>query len=158
TSAQYEQYFTAAEGLAAVAFADPALRARIVTCTGGDACVRQIVRAFGQRAWRRPLLDAEVERLAKLVGEATAAGADFSGSIRHVVTTMLASPPFLYRIEMDPRPDVPEAHALGPYELASRLSYFLWSTMPDEALLRAAADGNLATDQGLSAQLDRMLH
>jgi hypothetical protein len=157
TPAQYEQYFTAAEGLASIVFADPALRGRILTCASGDACVRQIVRAFGRRAWRRPLQDAEVERLARLAGEATAAGEDFTGSIRHVVATMLASMPFLYRIELDPRPDQTQPHPLDAHELASRLSYFLWSTMPDDTLLDLAGAGQLDTDAALDAQLARML-
>jgi hypothetical protein len=161
TPAQYEQYFNAAEAVVTAAFADPALRGRILTCapaSGGDgACLRAIVQAFGLRAFRRPLTPAEVDRLAEAADEASAAGEDFSGQVRHVVTTMLSSVPFLYRLEIDPRPEGAPARRLDGYELASRLSYTLWSTMPDEALFAAAAKGTLGTDAGLAAELDRML-
>jgi hypothetical protein len=161
TDAQYEQYFNAADALVEEAFANDGLRARIVTCTPNGAtattCTRQIIADFGLRAWRRPLESAEVDRLAKLASDAAASGEDGTGSIKQVVKAMLASAPFLYRVEIDPEPTSLTPHPVGAYELASRLSYLLWSTTPDAALLQAAAKGELANSDGLSKQLSRLL-
>ena len=71
--------------------------------------------------------------------------------------TLLSSAEFLYRIELDPDPESTAGHPLGPFELASRLSYFLWSSAPDDALLDAASDGSLLNAEVLSAAVDRML-
>jgi hypothetical protein len=161
TDAQYEQYESAADALVEEAFANDSLRARVVTCTptGAEAttCTRQIIADFGLRAWRRPLEGAELDRLAKLASDAAASGEDGTGSIKQVVKAMLASAPFLYRVEIDPEPSSLTPHPVGPYELASRLSYLVWSTTPDAALLQAAAKGELANSDGLSKQLTRLL-
>jgi hypothetical protein len=161
TDAQYEQYESAADALVEEAFANDALRARIVTCTPNGAtattCTRQIITDFGLRAWRRPLESAELDRLAKLASDAAASGEDGTGSIKQVVKAMLASAPFLYRVEIDPEPSSLTPHPVGAYELASRLSYLVWSTTPDAALLQAAAKGELANSDGLSKQLTRLL-
>jgi len=162
TEAQYEQYFDAAAALTAATFADAALRAKIVTCTPAGAadearCSEAIAAQFGRRAWRRPLLAAEVSKLTALAAQARALGEDFPGSIAHVVRALLSSVQFLYRIELDDDPSSASAHPLSDYELASRLSYLLWSTMPDEALFAAAERGALQDDDELSAQLERML-
>lgn len=154
TPSQYEQYFNAANALADEVWKDNDLRGRIVKCAGDDeACTRTVIADFGLRAWRRPLGDDEIDGLVKLYGEAKTAGEDHLGSLRHVVAVMLASPPFLYRIEKDGD----EARRLDGYELASRLSYLVWSTMPDEDLFAAAADGNLNTADELERQLNRLL-
>jgi hypothetical protein len=158
--ARYEQYAVAAETLADATFADPALRARILTCQpGNDAigCARQIAKAFGGRAWRRPLTDTEIGDLSGVAAAALADGETFEGAIRRLVTAALSSLPFLYHLETDPDPTSTTPHLVGPYELASRLSYWLWSTMPDEALLGAAADGSLMLPANLVAQVERML-
>lgn len=161
TDAQYEQYFDAAASLTDAVFADAKLRARIVTCTPASAldtkCSETIIRAFGMRAFRRPVRDEEVEKLVALAAEATQIGEDFDGSIAHVVRAMLSSVPFLYRVELDPDPTASTPHALNGYELASRLSYLLWSTMPDDALFAAAEHDELSDDARLSQQLARML-
>jgi hypothetical protein len=161
TDAQYEQYFNAADALVESAFGDAALRDRILTCTPSgpnDAtCARSIVTAFGKRAWRRPLQPAEIDRLVALAGTATMLGEDFQGSIKHVVKTLLSSVHFLYRVELDADPNSNVAHPLGAYELASRLSYLVWSTMPDAELFQLADNGKLLDVDTLSDQLDRML-
>ncbi len=161
TEAQYEQYFNASESLVDAAFADAALRAPIMLCVPSSAtdtaCTERIVRSFGARAWRRPLADAEIERLTQLAGDALALGESFEGAIAQVAKAMLASLPFLYRLELDPSPDSSAPHPLDAYELASRLSYLLWSTMPDEALFESARSGALLDDDALRAQLTRML-
>jgi hypothetical protein len=161
TDSVYEQYTDTADALATAAFADPVLRGRIVTCQPTPAdpttCTRGIVATFGLRAWRRPLDPAEVDGLVSLSGSALADGASFEESIRRVVTAMLSSAPFLLRLELDPDPSSLSAHTLTPYELASRLSYLLWSSMPDARLFTLAADGTLASDATLRAEVGRML-
>ncbi len=161
TPAQMEQYFDAAEAVTAAAFSDAQLRARILTCSpsGNDTspCLREIIGGFGLRAFRRPLRADEIDRLVALAGAARAVGEDFPGSVKHVVAAMLASPNFLYRIELDPDPSATKVRPLDGYELASRLSYFLSSTMPDPALLAAAGDGSLLTSKGLEQELGRLL-
>jgi hypothetical protein len=159
TDAQYEQYFDAADALVEQTFADATLRGRILTCTTSDAtCTRKIISDFGLKAWRRPLEQAEVDRLVKLANDATAAGEDFTGSIKQVVKTMLSSVPFLYRVELDSDPASTTPHPVGGYEMASRLSYLFWSTMPDAGLREAASKGDLLKTDALSAQIDRLLN
>jgi hypothetical protein len=157
----YQAYFTAAQELTERAFADPTARARILTCapTSADdaACDDRVVRAFGLRAWRRPLDADEVTALVALARAGRAAGDDFAGSMKRVVTAILASESFLHRIELDPADAPTRVHALGPYEIASRLSYLLWSTMPDETLFQLAGSGALWSRDVLAAQAARLL-
>jgi hypothetical protein len=161
TDAQYEQYWTAADELVEATMADATLRARILTCEPGSAdpsqCTGEIIRRFGLRAFRRPLAKDDVEPLAALAADARAQGDSFEQSIALVAKAMLSAPRFLYRVELDPQPNAAEAHALDPYELATRLSYLVWSTMPDDTLFELAADGELSSDKVLARELDRML-
>jgi hypothetical protein len=161
SDARYEQYFDSADALVEQAFADAALRGRIVTCApaspGDPACTRQIIQTFGRLAWRRPLAAAEIDSLAKLADDALTLGEDWNGAIKQVVKTMLVSPPFLYRVETDPTPDSATPHPLGGYEMASRLSYLFWSTMPDDRLFALADGGQLLDDTTLAAEVDRLL-
>ncbi|HEY0708080.1 MAG TPA: DUF1592 domain-containing protein [Polyangia bacterium] len=161
TGAQFEQYFNAAQSLADKAFADPAARARIMTCTPTGAadstCIKNIARTFGLRAYRRPLETAEVDALAKLASDAITLGEDVTGGIKHMVHTVLASASFLYRIEVDPDPKSITPRKLNGFELASRLSYLQWSTMPDQQLFGLAQSGDLLKDDVLAAQIDRLL-
>jgi Protein of unknown function (DUF1592)/Protein of unknown function (DUF1588)/Protein of unknown function (DUF1587)/Protein of unknown function (DUF1595)/Protein of unknown function (DUF1585) len=161
TDAQYEQYFNSADALIEQVFADNGLRARIMICTPASpsdtSCAATIIGAFGLRAWRRPLQQAEITRLTQLASDAIAAGEDFGGGIKQVTKTMLSSLPFLYRVEMDPNPSSSQAHALDPYELASRLSYLGWSTMPDAALFSLAKSGELTKSDVLGTEVDRLL-
>jgi hypothetical protein len=158
--ARYEQYFNAADALGEAAFGDTAARARIMTCAPAaatDACTSTIISTFGKRAWRRPLEAAEVARLVTLAADAVKLGETPEGGVKQVVKTMLASPQFLYRIELDQNPASLTPHALGPYELASRLSYLGWSSMPDDMMFAQAANGSIATDAAISSTIDRML-
>ncbi|HEX3697887.1 MAG TPA: DUF1592 domain-containing protein [Polyangia bacterium] len=161
SDSRYEQYANTAWNLADEVFADPALRARIITCApaapGDEACTRQIVTAFGLRAWRRPLASDEVDGLVALAAGALADGATFEDAIERVVVALLSSAPFLFHLEFDPDPSSPKPHPLAPYELASRLSYLLWSSMPDDRLFGLAADGTLARDEVLRAEVGRMI-
>ena len=130
---------------------------RLAPCASAakdDNCLRELVTRFGERAFRRPLTSAEVERYTML---AKAPGAFDSGA-RLVVSTMLQSPHFLYRFELgQPSKTDPGVYELSDYEIASELSYLLWQTMPDDALMMAAKNRQLRDRAGLMLQVERML-
>ena len=137
---------------------EPPSRKGILICepsTGRD-CVRRIVSRLARRAYRRPVSPDEVASLLRFVELAEKEGLSSEQGIQLAIQAMLVSPHFLYRIEHDPDPTDPgSAHRVSEFELASRLSYFLWSSMPDDGLLDLAQAGRLA-DQ-LDGQVDRML-
>jgi cytochrome c5 len=138
----------------------PASRARILICdpNSGAACVEKIVGALARRAYRRPVSKAEVASLVRFVGIAKAHGQSPEQGIELALQAMLVSPNFLFRIEHDPNPTDPTAvHRISDVELASRLSYFLWSSMPDDELLGLAEAGKLHAPAALDAQVKRML-
>ena len=117
---------------------------------------------FVNRAFRRPATDDEVQRFAALVGEAAKQGDSFEQGMQVAVTAVLVSPHFLFRAEGDPPVNAAEGQPskiedIGQYELASRLSYFLWSSMPDDDLFAIAAQGKLHNDAVLDQQIRRML-
>jgi mono/diheme cytochrome c family protein len=131
---------------------------------GGDwrGAAREILRPFMNRAYRRPARDDEVERMVTLAELPRKDGEPFERGIQLAVTAVLVDPHFLYRVEVDRR-GIPEGTSPGAirplddWELASRLSYFLWSSMPDEELFRLAGEGKLQDDAVLEAQARRML-
>ena len=156
---QVEDYFTAARDLSASVFKDATLRARIVTCDpAADAsCPQKVITTFGRRAFRRPLDADETKALVAKYQEARTLGVDAMGSLQHVVHIMLVSPQFLYRIELDPNVKDTTPHPVSAHELASRLSYALWSSMPDDPLFAEADSGKLLEPATLATQVDRML-
>ena len=111
---------------------------------------------FARRAYRRPVKPEETARLLKLYALATAQGEPFERAIRLPLKAVLCSPHFLYRIEEDPK-DPNGVRTLNDFEFATRLSYFLWSSMPDEELFALAAKGELRKPGLLEAQVKRML-
>lgn len=112
-----------------------------------------------KRAFRGPVSDAEVSRFVDIVEMATNDGEMFEQGIQFAVQAVLVSPRFLFRIETDGRPDDPMAERpVTDYELASRLSYFLWSSMPDEELFHLAERGTLRDADVLKSQVTRMLN
>ena len=120
------------------------------------AAAEKIIRRFSSRAYRRPVRDDEVSRLMALWAKADSDGRSFDRSIDHVLKAVLVSPAFLFRAELDPQPDEPNGvHTLNEYELASRLSYFLWASMPDDELFALAEKGRLRAN--LVGQVRRML-
>jgi hypothetical protein len=122
---------------------------------GEAACLDRFLDGFGKRVWRRPLLPAERDDLKKVF----AAGrmTTFAEGIDAVVQVMVLSPQFLYRLERGvPVPGTGYAR-LTPWEMASRLSYLLWGTMPDAALMAAAEAGKLATRDEVMAQARRLV-
>lgn len=116
--------------------------------------VREIFARFLPRAFRRPVLDVEIDRVVDLVQQELDLGLSFHDAVRQGITYALTTPAFLYIVEpsdgLHPRP-------LNDYELASRLSYFLWSSMPDDRLLKLAAEGRLQDPERLSDEVNRML-
>ncbi|HET6248191.1 MAG TPA: DUF1592 domain-containing protein [Tepidisphaeraceae bacterium] len=148
----------------------PASHKRIFFVTPGPslsepAAARQIVQQFAARAFRRPVSVEEVESLLKVYRGAKADGEDFVDAVKVTLEATLVSPDFLYRIEVDPPTagmtaeqlrNAP-AHNITDYELASRLSYFLWSSMPDDELFRLAQAKTLHTPAVLDMQVRRML-
>ncbi len=121
-------------------------------------CAKRIVSKLTRRAFRRPPSAQEVDKLAGFVKLATDQGASFTEGVQVALQAILVSPQFLFRIERDPDPtDAKATHRISDYELASRLSYFLWSSMPDDELLSAAGRGELRSDEGVIKQVRRML-
>jgi hypothetical protein len=144
-----EAYSASAERLARNAFrgGDPN---QLVPCepkgAGDEACAAKFVRQFGRRAYRRPLTDVEAKRLVALWRQEASGSKDFYTGAQAALEAMLQSPHFLYRNE----------RAGEPYGIASQLAFFLWDTIPDEALLQAAASGELKTEQGIAKVARRM--
>jgi hypothetical protein len=153
-----EKYSQAAESLAAAAASK---LATFLPCDpvkdGEEVCGKAFVSAFGAKAFRRPLESAELDRLWGVLS-AGRQGADFTTGARMVMEAVLQSPAFLYRVEFGGTPATPgSAVRLSSWEMASRLSYFLWQSMPDEALRAAAQEDRLVSDDAIAAQVGRML-
>ncbi len=153
-----EQYLAAAEQLAARAVTRPELFPVCnVGARGEAACGRAFIEKFGMRAFRRPLTVDEVNDFQLVFADGLAQTGDYGGGIRFVVAAMLQSPDFLYRIEFGEADPSANVVPLGGYELASRLSYLFWGSMPDDVLFEAAAAGELSTKEQIEAQARRML-
>jgi hypothetical protein len=124
------------------------------------SCATQFITTFGPKIYRRPPTAADMTDLTALytTGRTTLA-LTFSGAIDFMVEAMLQSPGFLDHWEMDPGPTIKDGAVvqLGNYQVANRLSYYLWGTMPDTALFAAAAAGQLSTAAGIQTQATRML-
>ena len=116
---------------------------------------RKILAYYALRGYRRPVETVELERLMRLYDGATARGESFENATKFALKAVLVSPNFLFRAEQDH--STTDAYPINDYELASRLSYFLWSSMPDETLFQLAAQKRLHTPTVLDAQVTRML-
>jgi mono/diheme cytochrome c family protein len=135
-------------------------RKRILVCdpASGAVCVDRILASVARRAYRRPVTAAEVAALRKFVTLAKDEGQSVEQGIALAIQAMLVSPHFLFHVERDLYPTDPgRAHKISDVELASRLSYFLWNSMPDEELLSLAERRRLSSPQVLEAQMTRML-
>ncbi|MCA9563977.1 MAG: DUF1592 domain-containing protein, partial [Myxococcales bacterium] len=121
-------------------------------------CIQSILADFLPRAWRRPVTDDEIDRLMTLAEASIDEGDSFDDALGTVLVASLLSPNFLFRLEEDVDPTSDDARLLNDYEIASRLSYFLWSTMPDDELFQAAAEGELQSIDGIEAQVRRMIN
>jgi len=117
--------------------------------------LRPLVRALARRAYRSSMADVDLDRLVAAVESAAPKGASIERKMRIAIVAVLVSPRFLFRVELDDSPTTPRA--LNDWELASRLSYFLWSSMPDDALLDHAGSGDLSRPDALASEVRRML-
>jgi hypothetical protein len=149
-----DAYSAAAEKLARAAFRGGDTHGLIPckpTSPADAACRAKFIRSFGLKAFRQPLTDGESQRYETLFSREAFAQHDFVKGAQIVVEAMLQSPQFLFRVEngADAR--------CRPYEAASKLSYFLWDSMPDAALFRSAANGELSTPTGFERVARRML-
>ncbi len=132
--------------------------AKVMVCDPSVAgCVRTILSRFGRKAWRRPLGTSEVDRYERIVTAATTEGETVRAGLTLALEAMLLSPNFVYRVELDASPTSLAPHPLTAHELATRLSFFLWASTPDETLARVADDGSLTQPAVLEAQVTRML-
>jgi hypothetical protein len=133
-------------------------RQRILVCTTPDEpCVKRILSTLLRRAYRRPVADADLAAPLKFYREGVKEGGHEAG-IEMALRGVLVSPEFLFRVEQDPAGVAPKtAYRVSDLELASRLSFFLWSSIPDDELLDAAASGKLRTPEVLEKQVRRML-
>lgn len=133
----------------------------LLACDGltaeGDECSREVLGRFAQSAYRRPLEEGELEGLLSFVDLAMSLGDPWEVGIGVAMEKILVSPHFIYRLEYGEDPSRAEAQPLNSFELASRLSYLLWSSMPDEELFEAAKDGSLLNKDVLRAQASRLL-
>ena len=123
-----------------------------------ERSARAIIEKFATRAYRRPVQSREVDRLLNLFWMADKQGESFEKCIALALRAVLVSPHFLFRIEKDADPNNPKAvHPVSEYELATRLSYFLWSSMPDDELIGLASKGDLRKPGVIESQVKRML-
>jgi mono/diheme cytochrome c family protein len=142
--------------------ADTPSRRRLFTCRPSTAsaeqnCARTILSTVARRAYRRPVTDVDLQGPLAFYKEARAEGG-FDAGIEMALRAILASPEFLFRIERDPRNLAPNtAYRINDVDLASRLSFFLWSSVPDEELLGLAIGGKLKEPAVLERQVRRML-
>lgn len=136
----------------------PVSHRTLVACTPDKpqaAQTREVIERFVSRAFRRPATATEIERYASLVDKTVAAGEKWEAGLQLAVQAVLVSPKFLFRFELDDRPQANEPRPLDEFQLASRLSYFLWSSLPDAELTELAAKKQLTAQ--LPAQVRRML-
>lgn len=150
-----ENYEEAAFDLASQALS-PERRDAFVPCSVLEAtCTEEFVRTIGRRLFRRPLTEAEVTRYVGVANNASSTLSDPYAGLEFALAGFLQSPNFLFRVELG-EPNG-ENHRYTDFEMASRLSYVLWNSTPDELLLQAAERGELTQDEGLRAQVDRLL-
>lgn len=152
-------YFNVGRAVGDALAQDPRLLAAVAGECANEAklsaaCVDGFLDGFVRRAYRRPLSDADRAEYRALNDGARAP----AQAIRAMVVVALSSPRFVHQVEVDGAelPTAKDVLQLSAYEIASRLSYTFWQTMPDDALLAAAADGSLSSDAGFSAQLERV--
>lgn len=156
-------YRRAAEQIGDDLVSDPARIASLVGCDpapDAEGCAREFIASFGRRAFRRPVTEAEVTAYVAIYNAGQglyAGGTTFEQGISLVVEAMLQSPNFLYRVELSVPAVGSELVALDGWEIAARLSYMLWNSTPDDALLAAAEAGELADAAGIEMHARRLL-
>jgi len=163
TSDQIQQIQQAAASVAAKVVdeyhRDFLIPCKPVSATEADAaCAAEFLRDTGRYLYRRPLTESKVDELAGVAGVAAEQTKDFYAGLAIALEAMLISPEVIFIVDMaEPDPDMPGQERLNAHSLASRLSFFLWNTAPDDELLLAAASGELHTPSGRQRAVDRML-
>ncbi|MFC3079644.1 DUF1592 domain-containing protein [Phenylobacterium terrae] len=162
TSGGFEQYYALARSIADQAL-DPKRRDAVVGCAPADpkkpdaACAERFIQTYGTKLFRRPLSRGDLEARVAVANNGAAKTGDFYEGLKLSLVSLLMAPEYLFRIERaEPDPANPGALRLDGYTKASRISYLLWDAEPDEALLAAAARGDLHTEEGLQRELARM--
>jgi len=157
------QYDSMARGIAAQVVSE-INRKDTIPCTPANvkaadaACATQFLMRTGSLLFRRPITAAEQKHFVDAAGAAAETLGDFYAGLGLSTGAMLASPQFLFRAEkLEADPNIAGRYRLDAYSKASRLSFFLWNSIPDDALLAAAKSGAIHTEQGLAAQVTRML-
>jgi hypothetical protein len=157
----WDGFQAAADSLASQVMASTTAMAKVLPCTTDSAtCIQQFVTTFGQKAFRRPLTTAEVTRFTNLYANRatiTQTGT-FNDAVQLIIKAFLLSPSFITKAEMsEAAPDGSGNYQLSSWEMASRLSYTLWGTMPDDTLFTAAQNNKLLAQADILAQAQRML-
>ena len=156
-----ELYEDGARSLATQVIGKPEVLAALLPCTATSttdgACLDAFVAKVGRKLWRRPLAAEERAPLVAVGVQAANALGGFQHGVEYALVGLLQSPRFLYRPEVGEVDSDFGGQRLTAFELATRLSYFLWNGPPDDALLDAAQSGALNTDDGLAAQVDRLM-
>ena len=163
TSSGFEQYFALASSIAEQALSEKT-RDEVVGCKpadtakADDACARKFIAKYGERLFRRPLNDIEVATRLKTASLGAQQSNDFYAGLKLALTSLLVAPEFLFRVETaEPDPVNAQLYRLDAYSKASRISFLLWDTSPDEELLAAARSGAIHTEAGLKQQLTRLI-
>lgn len=149
-----DEYVSAAQVLAPAAASNAEWRTCAESATE-DECARSFAGRLGALVYRRPLLGSELDAFANLYSTVMAETNDFDVALEWIAAAMLASPNFLFRVELSAPVGTDPARPAG-YEMASRLSYLLWQSMPDAELFAAAASGELETQAGIDTQILRL--
>ena len=162
SAAGMEQYYAMAAGIAEQATAEPR-RAKNLPCqpasakAADDACATRTLQTYGRLLYRRPLTAAELTARVKLANSVASQSGDYYAGLREALTSLLTAPDFLFRMERaGPGKALDGATPVDAFARASRLSYLLWNTTPDDELLKAAESGELLKPAGLQVQIDRL--
>jgi hypothetical protein len=162
TSSGFEQYFALASSISDQVLEEKR-RAASVPCKpadparADDACARQFIERYGARLFRRPLTESETLARLKTASVGATQLGDFYGGLKLALTSLLAAPEFLFRVETaEPDPADRRQYRLDAYTKTARISFLLWDSAPDEELLAAARAGAIHTEAGLTRQLIRL--
>ena len=163
TTSGFEQYFSLAKSVAAQVVSEKK-RAELVGCAPADvkvkddACTRSVIERYGKSLFRRPLTVEEIAGRLKIAADGTARVANYYEGLQLALASLLVDPEFLFRVEVaEPDPANAGQYRLDAYSKASRISFLLWDSGPDEHLLQAAIDNSIHGDAMLTAQVARMI-
>jgi hypothetical protein len=163
TSSGFEQYFALASSISDQALGEKQ-RTASVPCKpanptqADDRCARQFIESYGERLFRRPLTESETLARLKTASTGVRQTGDFYAGLKLALTSLLVAPEFLFRMETaEPDPANPWQYRLDGYAKASRVSFLLWDSAPDQELLAAARSGAIHTKAGLKRQLTRLI-